>query len=75
MGDRCHLPRRESVRETFRMTIAIVGKMLFWAWIVSEVLVVVVTRTRGAEGDVQDRGSMLVLVGGDLRRDVLWPID
>lgn len=43
------------------MTIAIVGKVLFWAWIVSEMLVVLLTRTRRAEGDVQDRGSMLVL--------------
>lgn len=43
------------------MLITTLGKILFWAWIVSEVLVVLVTRTRKSEGEVQDRGSMLLL--------------
>ena len=43
------------------MLISTIGKTLFWAWIVSEILVVLVTRTRRGDGKVQDRGSMLVL--------------
>jgi len=34
---------------------------LMWAWFVSEVLILVVTRTRRGGGKVQDRGSMLLL--------------
>ena len=34
---------------------------LYWAWIVGEVLVLVVTRTRRGGGEVRDRGSLLVL--------------
>ena len=52
------------------MTIHWIWKMLYWAWILTEVLVLVVTRTRRGGGEVQDRGSLVVLVGGDLRRDV-----
>ncbi len=49
--------------ETYRMTIAIAFKILFWAWIVSETLVMLLTRTRKSEGKVQDRGSLLVVMG------------
>jgi protein-S-isoprenylcysteine O-methyltransferase Ste14 len=40
---------------------AILWTILYWAWIASEVLLVVVTRTRGGSGDVRDRGSIFVL--------------
>lgn len=43
------------------MTIAMMARVLSLAWIVSEVLVLLVTRTRRGEGKVQDRGSLLVL--------------
>jgi protein-S-isoprenylcysteine O-methyltransferase Ste14 len=36
-------------------------KILYWAWIVSEMIVIVVTRTRRSKGGVHDRGSILVL--------------
>ena len=35
--------------------------VLYWVWIVSEVLLVLLTWTRRSRGSVQDRGSMLVL--------------
>jgi len=34
---------------------------LYCAWVISEVLILVVTRTRGGEGEVHDRGSLRVL--------------
>jgi protein-S-isoprenylcysteine O-methyltransferase Ste14 len=43
------------------MTIHLIWKTLYWAWIVTEVLVLVVTRTRRGGGEVQDRGSLVVL--------------
>jgi protein-S-isoprenylcysteine O-methyltransferase Ste14 len=36
-------------------------RILYWAWLASEVLLVIVTRTRKAGGEVQDRGSLYVL--------------
>ncbi len=45
------------------MLIAIIWKTLFWAWIATELLVLVVTRTRRGEGEIRDRGSLLVLWG------------
>jgi protein-S-isoprenylcysteine O-methyltransferase Ste14 len=41
--------------------IPILWNALYWAWFVSEVLLVVVTRTRRSTGNVRDRGSILVL--------------
>jgi protein-S-isoprenylcysteine O-methyltransferase Ste14 len=41
--------------------MANVWEILYWAWCGSEVLLVVVTRTRRSGGDVRDRGSMLLL--------------
>jgi protein-S-isoprenylcysteine O-methyltransferase Ste14 len=38
--------------------------VLDWTWIVSEVLILVVTRTRRSTGNVHDRGSLLIL----------WPV-
>jgi protein-S-isoprenylcysteine O-methyltransferase Ste14 len=36
-------------------------KVLYWAWIVLELLLIVVTRTRTSSGHVRDRGSIFVL--------------
>jgi len=35
--------------------------ILYWMWIVSELLLIVVTRTRTSSGNVRDRGSIFVL--------------
>jgi protein-S-isoprenylcysteine O-methyltransferase Ste14 len=43
------------------MLIPIIWKTLYWAWIVTEVLVLLVTRTRRGGGDISDRGSLIVL--------------
>ncbi len=43
------------------MTLSIVFKYLFWAWTASEVLILVVTRTRRKGGQIKDRGSLLIL--------------
>jgi len=43
------------------MAIQIAWKTLYWAWIVTEVLVLLVTRTRRGGGDISDRGSLVVL--------------
>jgi protein-S-isoprenylcysteine O-methyltransferase Ste14 len=34
---------------------------LYWAWIASEVLIAVATRTRSSRGEVKDRGTQLLL--------------
>ncbi|MDQ2833231.1 MAG: isoprenylcysteine carboxylmethyltransferase family protein [Acidobacteriota bacterium] len=46
------------------MKTSLVWYTLYWAWVVSEVLVLLVTRTRADKGDVRDRGSLLIL----------WPV-
>ena len=38
--------------------------VLYWAWVASEVVVLIGTRTRRSSGQVQDRGSLLIL----------WPV-
>ncbi|MGA8025590.1 MAG: isoprenylcysteine carboxylmethyltransferase family protein [Bryobacteraceae bacterium] len=43
------------------MTVSLLFRILYGAWIVSEVIVALVTRTRGSKGNVRDRGSMLLL--------------
>lgn len=35
--------------------------VLYWAWILTEIYVAVVTRTRRGGGEIQDRGSLIVL--------------
>jgi protein-S-isoprenylcysteine O-methyltransferase Ste14 len=55
------LVRGGQVGETGCMTIHLIWKTLYWAWIVTEVLVLVVTRTRRGGGEVRDRGSLVVL--------------
>jgi protein-S-isoprenylcysteine O-methyltransferase Ste14 len=44
------------------MSIARLFWILYWAWIVSEVLLQVVTRTSRSSGEVKDRGSLLLLL-------------
>jgi protein-S-isoprenylcysteine O-methyltransferase Ste14 len=43
------------------MVIHIVWKTLYWAWLVTEILVLLVTRTRRGGGDISDRGSLVLL--------------
>jgi protein-S-isoprenylcysteine O-methyltransferase Ste14 len=43
------------------MNLQVMWNLLYWAWILTEVLVLVVTRTRRGGGEVQDRGSLAVL--------------
>ena len=43
------------------MLIPMIWKILYWAWIVTEVLVLMVTRTRRGGGEIRDRGSLVVL--------------
>jgi protein-S-isoprenylcysteine O-methyltransferase Ste14 len=43
------------------MAIHIIWKTLYWAWIVTEILVLLITRTRRGGGDISDRGSLVVL--------------
>jgi protein-S-isoprenylcysteine O-methyltransferase Ste14 len=43
------------------MKLSILWNIVYWAWILSEVGLVVVTRTRRGKGDVRDRGSLLIL--------------
>jgi len=60
-GGRLLLVREGKVGETCSMTIHLIWSTLFWAWIATEAMVALFTRTHGDEGDVQDRGSLLVL--------------
>lgn len=46
------------------MHVSALWKLLDWAWVVSEVLILVVTRTARSTGNVHDRGSLLIL----------WPV-
>jgi protein-S-isoprenylcysteine O-methyltransferase Ste14 len=43
------------------MNLHLIWKTLYWAWILSELLVLVVTRTRRGGGEIRDRGSLEVL--------------
>jgi protein-S-isoprenylcysteine O-methyltransferase Ste14 len=43
------------------MDIGLLWKVLYWSWIVTEILVLVITRTRRGGGEVSDRGSLIVL--------------
>jgi len=43
------------------MDISLLWKVLYWSWIVTEVLVLLVTRTRRGDGEISDRGSLIVL--------------
>jgi protein-S-isoprenylcysteine O-methyltransferase Ste14 len=41
--------------------VAGIWSEVYWAWVISELVVIVVTRTRRSSGTVRDRGSILVL--------------
>jgi protein-S-isoprenylcysteine O-methyltransferase Ste14 len=43
------------------MSLQVIFKLLYWSWIATEVLVLIVTRTRRGGGEVRDRGSLTVL--------------
>ncbi len=43
------------------MTLSLVWQLLFYGWFASEILVGIVTRTKSTGGNVQDRGSLIIL--------------
>jgi protein-S-isoprenylcysteine O-methyltransferase Ste14 len=43
------------------MTVSEIFRILYWVWIASEIIVVIVTHTSRSGGDVQDRGSLRLL--------------
>jgi protein-S-isoprenylcysteine O-methyltransferase Ste14 len=43
------------------MTISEIYRILFWAWMASEIIAVILTHTSRNGGDVQDRGSLRIL--------------
>ena len=43
------------------MDLSILWTTLSWAWIASEVGILLLTRTRRSTGEVQDRGSLVIL--------------
>lgn len=43
------------------MNLSLVWRILFYGWTASEVLLVIVTRTRKGSGKISDRGSMAIL--------------
>jgi len=46
------------------MEKGLLWNIVYWTWIFSEVLILVVTRTRRGGGEIHDRGSLLIL----------WPV-
>jgi protein-S-isoprenylcysteine O-methyltransferase Ste14 len=47
--------------ESRPMNISTLWQFLYWTWIVSEVGILVITRTRRGGGKIRDRGSLLIL--------------
>jgi protein-S-isoprenylcysteine O-methyltransferase len=43
------------------MTVPLFWKLLFWAWVGSEIIVGITTRTKPSTGEVRDRGSLRIL--------------
>jgi protein-S-isoprenylcysteine O-methyltransferase Ste14 len=43
------------------MNVALLYSVLYWAWIISEAAILIVTRTKKSSGEVQDRGSLRIL--------------
>lgn len=43
------------------MTLSAFGKALYWCWVLSEIAILVITRTRSGKGEIKDRGSLLLL--------------
>ncbi len=46
------------------MNLPILWQTLYWPWVASEIIVLIVTRTGRSGGDIRDRGSLLIL----------WPV-
>jgi hypothetical protein len=49
--------------------ISILWTGIYWAWVISEVVIAVVTRTGKGGGKLWDRGSQAIFVGGDCGGD------
>lgn len=43
------------------MLLSWLWKILYWSWLITEIYVLVVTRTRRGKGTISDRGSLVVL--------------
>jgi protein-S-isoprenylcysteine O-methyltransferase Ste14 len=43
------------------LTLAALGKMLYLSWVLSEIGILIVTKTRSGGGEISDRGSLLIL--------------
>jgi protein-S-isoprenylcysteine O-methyltransferase Ste14 len=43
------------------LTLVALGKALYLSWVLSEVAILIVTRTGSGRGEVKDRGSLLIL--------------
>jgi len=43
------------------MLLSLIWKTLYWSWVLTEIYVAVVTRTRSGGGKIDDRGSLYVL--------------
>ncbi|HTB97757.1 MAG TPA: isoprenylcysteine carboxylmethyltransferase family protein [Terracidiphilus sp.] len=43
------------------MTLTTLGKILYWCWFLSEIAILVFTRTRSGKGNVNDRGSLVLI--------------
>jgi protein-S-isoprenylcysteine O-methyltransferase Ste14 len=49
------------VRDYGVITLSLFWQLLFYGWLVSEILVGIATRTKHSSGKVRDRGSLLIL--------------
>lgn len=43
------------------MIVSTIWQIVYWAWVASEFLVLIITRTRRDSGNTRDRGSLLIL--------------
>jgi protein-S-isoprenylcysteine O-methyltransferase Ste14 len=43
------------------LTLVALGKALYLSWVLSEVAILIVTRTRSGGGEIKDQGSLLIL--------------
>lgn len=43
------------------MTVLSVGKVLYFCWVLSEIAIFILTRTKSGKGEIKDRGSLLLL--------------
>jgi protein-S-isoprenylcysteine O-methyltransferase Ste14 len=47
--------------EGYMLTLAILGKALYLSWVLSEIGILILTRTTSGGGEIKDRGSLLIL--------------